>query len=113
MYRHHNYSVMMQQIILGLSNTEDALWYKLSPTDDTLRALDDIFGLHNHLCEYEVEGIVTYESFVADQEINFHCEEGHIAHFIFTKQKAQVILRKTLGWQALHAQMLERFAFKG
>ena len=42
---------MNKEKILGLSNTDDVMWYKLSPGDETLKQIDLIFDIYDNLYE--------------------------------------------------------------
>ncbi len=103
---------MNKEKILGLSNTDDAMWYRLSPSDETLKLLDDIFDIYDYLFEEDAKNIHSYAFQIEFGDKNFHKEtENFIVYFIFTKTNAHVILRKTLEWKKFRDLINKKFKF--
>lgn len=103
---------MGKEKILGLSNTEDVMWYKLSPSDETLKLLDEIFDIYDNLFEEDTNNIHSYGFHTEFGERDFHKEtEDFIIYFIFTKKMAHVILRKTLRWKYFNNLINKKFDF--
>jgi hypothetical protein len=91
--------------ILGISNTDDGLWYKFAPEDKSLELLDLIFDIYDKLYDND-DDMHKY------QELYFHKEtKNFIAYFIFTKTEAHVILRKTLKWKKFDKEVTKKFDF--
>ena len=103
---------MSKEKTLGLSNTEDVMWYSLSPSDETLRLLDEIFDIYDNLYEEDAKKIHSYAFHTEFGEMHFHKEtESFIAYFIFTKTSAHVILRKILKWKKFSDLINKKFEF--
>jgi len=101
---------MDKEKILGLSNTEDVLWYKISPGDKTLKQIDLIFDIYDNLKEDGAKDIHSYQFQTEFGEKYFHKEtENFIVYFIFTKNMAHIILRKTLNWEKYNAEINNHF----
>ena len=98
--------------IIGLSNTDDVVWYKLSPGDKTLKQLDSIFDIYDNLYDEEAKDIHSYAFHIVGGEMYFHKEtKRYIVYFIFTKKTAHVILRKTLSWKEYDKEINKNFEF--
>ena len=98
--------------IIGLSNTEDSLWFKLSPGDETLKQIDLIFDIYDNLYEDDDKEIHSYAYHTDYEELCFHKETTEfIVYFIFTKNIAHVILRKALNWKKYNEDIHKTFDF--
>jgi hypothetical protein len=103
---------MNKEKILSLSNTEDAMWYKLSPGDETLKKIDLIFDIYDNLYEEDSENIHAYSYHISSGDMHFHKEtKNFIVYFIFTKNSAHIILRKTLDWKKYDKEIYNNFEF--
>jgi hypothetical protein len=103
---------MNKEKILGLSNTDDVMWYKLSPGDETLKQIDLIFDIYDNLYEDDAKNIHSYAFHIESGEMYFHKEtENFVVYFIFTKNTAHVILRKTLNWKNYDSEIHKNFEF--
>lgn len=99
--------------MMGLSNTEDALWYRLAPSDQTLKHLDAVFDIYDNLFEEEEKDIFNYQNHIRSEQLHFHKEtESYTAYFILTEQVVHLILRKTKEWEPLAERIRELFRFK-
>ncbi len=102
----------MEGTALGLSNTDEMVWYRLAPEDATLQVLSSIFDLKDKLAQEDSEDLMTYAALTENGEIFFHREtEQYVAYFIFNRQHAHVLLRKTFEWEQFNTQMEELFRF--
>ncbi len=87
--------------ILGLNNTEDSLWYRFPANDETISGLNIVFEIKN-LLFYDLEINPSYKHYLNSGrgEKSFTIENKDIiAYFIFTKNNAYLILRKSLKWK--------------
>ncbi|MBW2999923.1 hypothetical protein KY339_04570 [Candidatus Woesearchaeota archaeon] len=98
--------------ILSLTNTDEVMWYRLSPEDKTLHSLDLIFDIYDSLYESDPKKIHSYSFHTKSGEMYFQKEdEDFIAYFIFTKTNAHIILRKTLNWEKYNKEINKSFEF--
>jgi len=103
---------MNNEKILGLSNTEDVMWFKISPSDTTLKIIDSIFDIYDNLYEDDAKDIHSYEFHMESGEMSFNKEtDEFVAYFIFTKTTVHVILRKTLNWENYSNKIKDSFKF--
>jgi len=103
---------MSKEKILGLSNTNDVIWYKISPGDETLKQIDLIFDIYDNLYEDDAKNIHSYTFHLEFGDKYFHKEtKNFIVYFIFTKNTAHVILRKTLNWEKYDGEIHKNFEF--
>ena len=101
---------MDKQKIIGLSNNDDLMWYRLAPTINTLIQLDSIFDI----CDYFAEN-----NKVSSFEYEIEFGPGHFikenqdftAYFILTNKAVHVILRKRLKWKKYNDLINENFEF--
>jgi hypothetical protein len=99
--------------IIGLSNSEEAMWYKLAPEDETLKQIDSIFDIYDSLFREDHGDIYSYKFQIQECEMTGNLmTEDFIGYFIFTEKTAHVILRKTLNWEKYNDAIQKKFAFK-
>jgi len=102
----------MSTKIIGLTNTEDVMWYQLSPEDETLKQIDSIFDIADTIFQEDTENIHSYAIHTKSKEMCFHKEtDKFIVYFIFTKNAAHIILRKTLKWEEYNDEIQKNFKF--
>ncbi|MGV8142124.1 MAG: hypothetical protein ACP5NS_00640 [Candidatus Pacearchaeota archaeon] len=100
--------------IIGLSNTEDALWYRFPANDETINGLDIVFEIQDLLFHSVELKNPAYKDYLKQGrgENHFIIENQDIlAYFIFTKSNAHLILRKTLKWQEYQKAIDKVFDF--
>jgi hypothetical protein len=86
--------------IIGLSNTEDVMWYKLSPGDETLKKIDLIFDIYDNIYEEYPKDMFSYDFHTQLKDMCFHKEgKDFVSYFIFTKKTAHIMIRKVLNWK--------------
>lgn len=103
---------MTKAKIKGLSNTEDSMWFKLSTCNETLKKLDSIFNISDDLWTEGPGDKYSYKFHTEFGEKCFHNEtEEFIVYFIFSKDIAHVILRKTLKWKKYSDKIQKEFEF--
>jgi len=100
-----------QKKILGLTNTEDSLWFRLSPGDATLKEIDSIFDIYDDLYAEPEKKILSYAYHVT-QDTSFQKEgDGFLAYFILARASMHIILRKEGSWKRYSERILDRFRF--
>ena len=103
---------MTKEKIISISNTEDAIWYGLAPTDATLEKLDNIFDIYEKLYFGDEDKVHSYIDQIRGGESSFHQEsKEYVVYFIFIKKVAHVILRRTLKWKKFSKLIEENFDF--
>ena len=86
------------------------MWYKLSPTDETLKLLDTIFDIYDDLYDDDDSKIHSYAYHTEQGEIDFHKSNDEVTvYFIFTKKNAHVILRKVHSWKSFNDEIQKSF----
>jgi hypothetical protein len=103
---------MSEAKILGVTNISDAIWFRLTPGDDTLGILDTIFEFRYDIFTEDSEKKLSYAFHTMSRDKNFAMESDDImAYFIFTPRCANVILRKTLDWKKSNDMISAKFEF--
>jgi hypothetical protein len=103
---------MVKGEIKAISNVEDSIWYKLAPTDDTLKLLEGIFKIYDNLFEETMDNIYSYMLQTENGDISFSKEtEKFVAYFIITRKYTHVILRKIHNWEKYNKEILDSFKF--
>jgi hypothetical protein len=103
---------MVKPKIRGLANTDDSMWYTLSPEDATLEQLDLIFDLYDFLYDENAPEKYSYAFYTEFRELTYEVDAvEYLAYFIFSKTNAHVILRKTRDWKKFSDLIQEKFEF--
>lgn len=100
--------------ILGLSNTEDSLWYRFPANDETINGLEIVFEINELTFHDMTSRKPSYKDYLNSGrgENSFNIEnQDIIAYFILTKSNAHLILRKTLKWQEYQKMIDKVFDF--
>ena len=101
--------------IKSISNTEKALWLRVTPTNKSLEIIDKIIRKFNHigLEPYDETGKeinLDYHNFINDDIKYFHEEES--IYLIFTTTHINIILLKDSKlFKKLEKDFMENFLF--
>jgi len=103
---------MQKEKILGMTHTEEIIWYRFTPTDKTLEFLDSVFDIYDNIFENDSSKIYSYSFKMDFGDFNFFKETKEFsAYFIFSKSYAHLLLRKTKNWEKFSKLILEKFEF--
>jgi len=104
--------------LLGIKNYEDVIWLRISPDDDTIGLLAELFEdmtetdlfdpVYHGNEEKKYKDWKEYYKWVGEGN-RLECEEGAVVDMVFSEKVLHILIRKVGEWEKVKNKFLEYF----